>query len=298
MKDFSGRTAFITGGASGIGLATAKQLARRGMNLVIADIEDKALAGAEAEIAAFGGAVMPLRCDVRHAADVDAAAQSALERFGGVHVVFNNAGVVATGRVEDITAEAWQWVLDVNLWGVINSCRVFAPILKSQGEPSHIVNTASMAGLSSGPLMAPYFVSKFGVVALSEAMWYEAQIDGAAMGVSVLCPGFVRTRIHEAGRNRPEDVMSVTSGDAGATFLQLLSAGVDAGKSPDDVAEIIVDAIEHDRFWILPHGAESHASVRTRADAIVEGTSPVPIDWARWTPPGADEATDRVAGAG
>jgi NAD(P)-dependent dehydrogenase (short-subunit alcohol dehydrogenase family) len=287
MKDFSGRTAFVTGGASGIGLATAKQLAGRGMNVVIADIEDQALAGAEAEIAAVGADVLPLRCDVRDATDVDAAAKAAVERFGGVHVVFNNAGVVATGRVEDISVEAWHWVLDVNLWGVINGCRVFAPILKSQGGPSHIVNTASMAGLGSGPLMAPYFVSKFGVVALSEALWYEAQLDGASMGVSVLCPGFVRTRIHEAGRNRPDDVMSVTSGDAGASFLQLLSAGVDAGKSPDEVATIIIDAIERDRFWILPHGADSHASVRSRADAVVDGKSPVPIDWAVVTPPGA-----------
>ena len=242
--------------------------------------------------------MLPLRCDVRHAANVDAAAQSALERFGGVHVVFNNAGVVVTGRVEDIAMEAWQWVLDVNLWGVINGCRVFAPILKSQDEPSHIVNTASMAGLSSGPLMAPYYVSKFGVVALSEALWYEAQLDGASMGVSVLCPGFVRTRIHDAARNRPDDVMSVTSGEWGVAFMQMLSAGVDAGKSPDEVAAIIVDAIERDRSGSC-RTAPNHRVVRSRADAVVDGKSPVPIDWAAWTPPGAsaNQASDSVAGA-
>jgi short-subunit dehydrogenase len=157
---------------------------------------------------------------------------------------------------------------------VIHGCRVFLPILKAQGVPAHVVNTASMAGLSSGPLMAPYFVSKFGVVALSESVWHEARIDGAPVGVSVLCPGFVRTRIHEADRNRPPELDSAWIGDAGATFIAMLSSGVESGREVTDVAALIVESIKADRFWILPHGEESHGTVRRRADAIVDGATP------------------------
>ena len=274
MDELSGRTAFITGGASGIGLATAHALGAQGMNLVIADIEDSALGTAEADLAAAGYPVLAMRCDVRKVADLEAAAKATVDRFAGVHVVFNNAGVVATGRVEDISIEAWEWVMDVNLWGVIHGCRVFLPILKSQGVPGHVVNTASMAGLSSGPLMSPYFVSKFGVVALSEGMWHEARIDNAPIGVSVLCPGFVRTRIHEAERNRPEEVASATTGDAGQQFMAMLSAGVEGGSDVVSVAELVVQSIRTNRFWILPHGADSHAAVQRRADAIIDGVAP------------------------
>ena len=274
MEELSGRTAFITGGASGIGLATAHRLGAQGMNLVIADIEEGALGTAEADLMAAGYPTFGLRCDVRRAADLEAGARATLDRFGAVHVVFNNAGVVATGRVEDISTEAWEWVMDVNLWGVIHGCRVFLPILKSQGVPCHIVNTASMAGLNSGPLMAPYYVSKFGVVALSETVWQEARIDNLPVGVSVLCPGFVRTHIHEAGRNRPDDVQSVTAGDAGGPFLALLSAGVEAGKDVGDVADLIVSSIKANRFWILPHGEDSYASIRHRTEAIIDGATP------------------------
>ncbi len=244
------------------------------MNLVIADVEEAALANAEADLIYAGYPVLAVRCDVRRHDEVAAAAQASLARFGEVHVVFNNAGVVTTGRVEDQSEEAWRWVMDVNLWGVIHGSRVFLPILKSQGVPGHIVNTASMAGLASGPLMAPYFVSKFGVVALSEAMWHEARLDNVAVGVSVLCPGFVRTRIHEADRNRPEGLDTAWTGDAGSKFISLLGAGVEAGREVDDVAAIIVDAIKADRFWILPHGEESYGSVRRRAEAIIDGATP------------------------
>lgn len=274
MDQLSGRTAFITGGASGIGLATAHCLGAKGMNLVIADVEESALGTASADLGAAGYPVLAVRCDVRKLEDLQAAAQATLDRFGGVHLVFNNAGVVATGRVEDISPEAWEWVMHVNLWGVIHGCRVFLPIMKAQGVPGHIVNTASMAGLSSGPLMSPYYVSKFGVVALSESMWQEAQLDGSTVGVSVLCPGFVKTRIHQADRNRPDDVASAWVGDTGNQFIGLLGAGVEAGHEPEDVAAIIVDAVERNRFWILPHGEESHAAVRRRADAIIDGATP------------------------
>ena len=274
MDELDGRTAFITGGASGIGLATAHRLGGEGMNLVIADVEDAALANAEADLVAAGFSVLAIRCDVRSVTDLEAAAAAAVGRFGAVHVVFNNAGVVTTGRVEDLSEASWRWVLDVNLWGVINGSRVFLPILKSQGVPGHIVNTASMAGLMSGPLMAPYYVSKFGVVALSESMWHEAQLDKVPIGVSVLCPGFVKTRIHEADRNRPGDLDSAWTGDAGNQWIDMLSAGVEGGIDASTVAGIIVDAVKANRFWILPHGEGSHASVRRRTEAIIDGATP------------------------
>lgn len=275
MDELQGRTAFITGGASGIGLATAHKLGAVGMNLVIADVEEAALGSAEAELIRAGYRVLGLRCDVRKLEALQDAASATVSHFGGVHVVFNNAGVVATGRVEDLSQEAWEWVIDVNLWGVIHGCRVFLPIMKTQGVPGHIVNTASMAGLNAGGLMAPYFVSKFGVVALSESMWHEAQMDGVAIGVSVLCPGFVKTRIHEADRNRPDALSSAWVGDAGNNFIALLGAGVEAGREVGDIADLVVSSIRENRFWILPHGEQSHATVRARAEAIVDGKTPI-----------------------
>jgi NAD(P)-dependent dehydrogenase (short-subunit alcohol dehydrogenase family) len=274
MEELEGKTAFITGGASGIGLATAHKLGAAGMNLVIADVEEAALGSAEAELGQAGYPVLGVRCDVSKLDDLQAAADQTIGRFGAVHVVFNNAGVVSTGRVEDQSQEAWEWVINVNLWGVINGCRVFLPIMKSQGVPGHIVNTASMAGLNAGPLMAPYFVSKYGVVALSESVWHEAQLDSSPIGVSVLCPGFVKTRIHEADRNRPADLSSAWVGDAGNGFIAMLGAGVESGREVADVADLVVSSIRENRFWILPHGEESHATVRARADAIIEGTTP------------------------
>jgi NAD(P)-dependent dehydrogenase (short-subunit alcohol dehydrogenase family) len=274
MDELKGRTAFITGGASGIGLATAHKLGASGMNLVIADVEEGPLGTAEAELGQAGYQVLGVRCDVGELDDLQSAATQTIERFGAVHVVFNNAGVVSTGRVEDQSQEAWEWVMNVNLWGVINGCRVFLPIMKAQGVPGHIVNTASMAGLNSGPLMAPYFVSKYGVVALSESVWHEAQMDNSPIGVSVLCPGFVKTRIHEADRNRPAELSSAWVGDAGNKFIAGLGAGVESGREVTDVADLVVSSIRENRFWILPHGEESHTTVRARAEAIIEGTAP------------------------
>jgi NAD(P)-dependent dehydrogenase (short-subunit alcohol dehydrogenase family) len=274
MDELQGRTAFITGGASGIGLAAAHKLGAAGMNLVIADVEEGPLGSAEAVLSQAGYQVLGVRCDVGELDDLQSAATQTIERFGAVHVVFNNAGVVSTGRVEDQSQQAWEWVMNVNLWGVINGCRVFLPIMKAQGVPGHIVNTASMAGLNSGPLMAPYFVSKYGVVALSESVWHEAQMDNSPIGVSVLCPGFVKTRIHEADRNRPADLSSAWVGDAGNKFIAGLGAGVESGREVTDVADLVVSSIRQNRFWILPHGEESHITVRARAEAIIEGTAP------------------------
>lgn len=273
MELRAGQTAFITGGASGIGLAIGRACARRGLSVVVADVEEQAIASAAAELEALGASVLPLRCDVRTPEALDDAARAALDRFGSVHLVCNNAGVVTTGRVEDQPLDAWQWTIDVDLWGVVHGCRTFLPILKRQGE-GHVVNTASMAGLYAGPLMAPYYVAKMGVVALSESIWHEARIDASEVGVSVLCPGFVKTRIHQSGRNRPDALPSDTTGEAGVSFLDMLSTGVEQGIDADGVAAMVLDAVEQRRFWILPHGEDSHAAVLRRAQAIVDGATP------------------------
>jgi len=273
MELRAGQTALITGGASGIGLAIGRACAGRGLSVVVADVEEEAIAAATAELEAIGASVLPLRCDVRTPEALDEAASAAIARFGAVHLICNNAGVVTTGRVEDQPIDAWQWTIDVDLWGVIHGCRTFLPLLKRQGE-GHIVNTASMAGLYAGPLMAPYYVAKMGVVALSESMWHEARLDASAVGVSVLCPGFVKTRIHQSGRNRPDELPSDTTGEAGVSFLDMLSTGVEQGIDADGVAAMVLDAVEQRRFWILPHGEESHAAVLRRAQAIVEGMTP------------------------
>ena len=277
IDSLAARTAVITGGASGMGLAFAHRFGAEGANLVIADIEAGALDAAGAALQSAGYPTLAVRTDVAQLADIEALATAATERFGNVHVLCNNAGVVATGRVEEISLRSWQWVMDVNLWAVIHGCRVFLPAMLAHGEPAHIVNTASMAGLDSGPLMAPYFVTKFGVVALTESLWHEQKLAKTNVSASVLCPGFVKTRIAEPGRNAPEGVRDwVAEGsEMGAGFAAMLRAGVEGGKEPAEVAELVRSAIAEDRFWILPHGAEgSWESVQARADAIVDGGTP------------------------
>jgi NAD(P)-dependent dehydrogenase (short-subunit alcohol dehydrogenase family) len=282
IPDLSGRTAVVTGGASGIGLAMARRFGAEGANLVIADVEPAALDGAREALAEEGYPTLAVRTDVRRPERIEALADAAEARFGPIHVLCNNAGVVATGRVEEITLEAWQWVIDVDLWAVVHGCRTFLPRMFAHGEPAHVVNTASMAGLDSGPYMAPYFVAKFGVVALSESLWHEQRLGETNVGVSVLCPGFVRTRIAEPARNAPAGVRDwVAEGsEAGAGFASLLREGVDAGKEPDEVAAMVREAIAADRFWVLPHGPEgSWETVQARADAIVAGHAPL----TRWS---------------
>lgn len=275
LERFDGKTAVITGGASGIGLAMARRFGAAGANVVVADVQLDALRRAEAELKAAGVNAMGLTCDVAHPEQLDSLALAVQQTFGEIHLVCNNAGVYASGRLEEIPLETWHWVVDVNLWGVVHGCRSFVPILRRQGVPAHIVNTASMAGLGSGPDMAPYFVSKFGVVALSEALWYELQADDSPVGVSVLCPGPVDTAILDAERNKPVHVPEVRTGDHGERFTQMMRGLLSEGLSPGQVAELVAQGVVEDRFWLLPHAeAGSHEAVRARADAIVDGASP------------------------
>ena len=200
MQDLNGKTAFVTGGASGIGLALARAFVGQGMAVMLADIEAKVLDTAVAELKATGGRVAGVVCDVADPASVEAAAQAAFAQFGKVHIVCNNAGVAASGSLDPISLSDWRWVMDVNLMGVVHGVAAFLPHIRAHGEGGHFVNTASIAGMMSTMGFSPYTASKFAVVGASEGLAQQLADDN--IGVSILCPAFVRTRIHQSGRNR------------------------------------------------------------------------------------------------
>ena len=275
MDDFSGKTAVITGAASGIGLELAKQFGAAGMNLMLADVERPALDRAEAELREAGYPVSAREIDVRDHDQIIDLDHAARDRFGNIHVLCNNAGVGAGGPVADPdNLEAWRWTIDINLWGVIYGCKVFLPGMIEHGEQCHIVNTASMAGLGSAPMMGPYNISKYGVVALSETLSKEMQIMQTAVGVSVLCPAFVATGIANSDRNMPDDVRATLPKRAASSGMQAqIEAMVAGGINTEVVGQHVLDAVRNDRFWILTHD-ESKASVTARANDIVNGVNP------------------------
>jgi NAD(P)-dependent dehydrogenase (short-subunit alcohol dehydrogenase family) len=277
MDDFEGKVAVVTGAASGIGLALADRLAREGMRVVLADVEPEPLDRAAAALAdEFGAdAVLAVLTDVRDELAVDALAAATFERFGTAHVVCNNAGVGVGGLAWTVPADRWRWIVDVNLLSVAHGIRAFVPRMIEQGE-GHVLNTASSAGILTGPGMSPYFATKHAVVALSESLYLDLQLTGASVGVSVLCPEFVRTRIAESERNRPADVaeMPGLGGDDGPGLSDLLKSLIDGGLDPADVAGMVVDGIRADRFWILTHPTTVPAA-RRRWDAIAADGRPV-----------------------
>lgn len=266
MEQLHGKVAVITGAASGIGLAMARCFAQQGCRLVLADIEGDTLEAAAATLPAEVELVTVL-CDVSDPQQIESLRDRALDAFGAVHIVCNNAGVGGGGPTSAIDPSDWKWILDVNLWGVIHGVRVFLPLLLEQQE-GHIVNTASVAGLFSAPFMGPYNVSKYGVVALSETMSAELQMAGSEVGVSVLCPSWVRTNIATAARNKPGG--PPVDADALGEIVQKF---IDDGIDPDAVATQVVDAVRQNRFWIITHD-DTPAGVRRRAASIVEGTPP------------------------
>jgi len=280
MEDLEGKVAVVTGAASGIGLALARRFAADGMRVVLADVERAALDKATADLAGeFGAAsVMGIVTDVRDDEAVDALAAAAFDRFGTVHVLCNNAGVGVGGLTWTVPADRWRWAVDVNLLGVARGIRAFVPRMIEQGE-GHVVNTASAAGILTGPAMAPYFATKHAVVALSESLYFDLQLTGASVGVSVLCPEWVRTNIADVERNRPAEVAPVDSGpvpgvDIDPEMMRALIQGlIDGGMDPGDVAAQVVDAIRNDRFWILTH-ATTLESARRRWDDIAAGGPP------------------------
>ncbi|CAN5695006.1 SDR family NAD(P)-dependent oxidoreductase [soil metagenome] len=277
MEQLAGKVAVVTGAASGIGRALVDRFAAEGMRVVLADIEAGPLEAATAEIGATGAEVLAVRTDVSDGDQVDALAAATLERFGSVDVVCNNAGVGAGGIMWELTTADWEWVLGVNLWGVIHGIRAFVPHLVAQGS-GNVVNTASMAGLTSPPVMGPYNASKHAVVTISETLHADLAVQGASgVGVSVLCPGWVRTRINESGRNRPAALTGSPATDALPVDLDAMSGVLGAvlatGLPPDDGAAHVVDAIRAERFYILTH-PEWKPMIQHRVDQIVAEGSP------------------------
>jgi NAD(P)-dependent dehydrogenase (short-subunit alcohol dehydrogenase family) len=269
MKELRDRVGVVTGAASGIGRALARRFAAEGMSVVLADVERPALEKAAAEIEAGGARAIALPTDVSKPEQVDALARRALDAFGAVHVVCNNAGVFTSGPIWEQTLGDWKWVIDVNLWGVIHGIRTFVPLLLQQGGEAHIVNTASVAGLVSPRGLGPYNVTKHGVVTLSETLHYELRAAGSTIGVSVLCPGAIRTNIADAERNRPPELARGASAGASA----VLRAGLEAGMDPAQVADIVVRGIREERFYLLTH-PELKAGVERRMRDILEDRVP------------------------
>lgn len=280
MRDFKDKVAVITGGASGFGREFATIGARLGMKLVLADVQQDALDKAKAELEAQGAQVLAMRCDVRKAEQVQALADATMDRFGAVHLVFNNAGVASGGLVWENTIADWEWVLGVNLWGVVHGVRVFTPLMlecakKDAGYEGHIVNTASMAGLLNAPNMGVYNVSKHAVVSLSETLYQDLQLVKAPVGASVLCPYFVPTGIHQSHRNRPEDLKEEVAPTASQMAAQAVSEkAVTSGKvSAQEVAERTFAAIKDGQFYIYSH-PHALGNVQTRMEDIVLQRNP------------------------
>jgi NAD(P)-dependent dehydrogenase (short-subunit alcohol dehydrogenase family) len=254
VQEFQGRVAVVTGGASGIGLALARTLGAQGMKLVLADVEADALDRAARELEKEGIENLAVVTDVSRAQDVDALAQQALGRFGAVHVVCNNAGVFSGGGAAwEVPLEDYEWVWNVNVWGVVHGVRSFVPILLEQGEEGHVVNTASMAGVTSMAWSAAYCMSKHAVVALSESLHHELRFRQAPIGVSVLCPEAVATHIDRADRNRPASLLPPSAAASAEREMvdQSIRDAVRQGTPPKAIAERVLSAIRENRFYVL-----------------------------------------------
>jgi NAD(P)-dependent dehydrogenase (short-subunit alcohol dehydrogenase family) len=253
MQDFSGKVAVVTGAASGIGRATATRFAEEGMRVVLADIETDPLEKVASELTDAGHEVLAVPTDVSSWEAIQALADRTIDAFGAVHVVHNNAGVVVSGPIAELSLADWEWVLGVDLWSVIYGIKAFLPLIKQAGE-GHIVNTASTAGLQASATIAPYNVAKFGVVALTETLRVELANEESGVSASVLCPGAINTRIVESARNR--DAASAET-HAASTEEQAFQEGAGKllarGMDPAKVADMVVNAIRNDEFWILTH---------------------------------------------
>jgi NAD(P)-dependent dehydrogenase (short-subunit alcohol dehydrogenase family) len=276
MKDFRDKVAVITGGASGLGLAMAKRFAAEGMKLVLADIEEEALRKVETEFRKAGVPVIGIWSDISRAQDIERLAEKTLATFGAVHLLCNNAGVAPGGRVWEHTVADWEWVLGVNLWGVIHGVRTFLPIMLRQDVECHVVNTASVAGLLSVPNMGLYCVSKHAVVTLTECLYHDLAQRNAKVCVSVLCPAYVPTGIIDSERNRPAMLRNPPRTKTSEELAQeeQMRHAVQSGRiSAEQVADKVFDAVRDNRFYILTH-PRIKGPIQTRMEDILQERQP------------------------
>jgi NAD(P)-dependent dehydrogenase (short-subunit alcohol dehydrogenase family) len=277
VKDFNNKIAVVTGVASGIGRAMAERCVQEGMKVVLADIEETALSQTASEFKSAGANIRSVVTDVSKLEDIRALAHRTLEYFGAVHLLCNNAGIGAGSTAWETSKNDWVWIMNVNFWGVLHGIQVFLPIMLAQEQESYIINTSSIAGLLPYHGEAPYHVSKHAVVALSEKLFYDLGENEGKVKVSVLCPGWVRTRILESERNRPSELLDNTDSmpitpEIEATLREYQQA-VETGMPPEEVATQVFLAIQYDRFYILTHPAFTPI-VGARLDAITQGNNP------------------------
>jgi NAD(P)-dependent dehydrogenase (short-subunit alcohol dehydrogenase family) len=286
MKDFQNKVAVITGAASGFGREFANAASKLGMKLVMADVQQDQLDAAQAQLKEEGATVLAVHCDVSKGEDVQALADRTMAEYGAVHLLFNNAGVGAGGLIWENSVADWEWLLGVNLWGVIHGVHVFTPLMlecarRDATYQGHIINTASVAGLLNAPTMGIYNVSKHAVVSLSETLYHDLKLIDAPIGASVLCPYFVPTGIHKSERNRPQDLQNDEQLTVSQRASQAISAkAVTSGKmTAAQVVSLTFDAIRENQFYIYSH-PETLESVAQRVENLVAAQNPTdPYDF-------------------
>ena len=279
ITDFNGKTAVLTGAGSGFGLECARIAAKRGMNVVLIDVQQDALDAADLEITALGAQTLAFKLDVASADQMEAMGKSVFERFGAPHLIFNNAGVGSGGLIWESTLKDWEWVLGVNVMGVVHGMRIFTPMMLTAAKADtswrgHIVNTASMAGLLNAPNMGVYNVSKHAVVSLSETLYQDLQLVTDQIGASVLCPFFVATGIAQSHRNRPNELKAGKPTKSQLIGQAMTGKAVDSGKvSAADVAQLVFDAVATNQFYIYSH-PKAIKSVQMRMEDVLQARNP------------------------
>lgn len=282
MKELKGRVAVVTGGAAGIGLGLSKRFLEEGMKVVIADIDQAEMDKAVASLSPLGE-VIAVKTDVTKPEQIQALADAAVKKFGAVHVLCNNAGVGGFQRFSTTSRETWKWIINVDLWGVIDGCRIFLPILEKQDE-AHIVNTASMAALDYGIYNHPYNVAKAGVAALSEGLWREFKAEKPHIGISYLCPSFTNTSIDKDERNAPAGHRLRAQADPDLEpFRKMVFEFLGRGKQPAEIADYVVNGIRNRTVAIFP-APEYLVMVKKRFEAIMSGGDLPDIDDAVFAP--------------
>lgn len=282
MKDFKNKVAVITGAANGIGFGIAERCAREGMKVVLAGINEENLQKAKERIEQTGTTLLVVHCDVSKREEVEALARKTVDTFGAVHLLVNNAGVGSGTSVWESTWEDWEWVINVNLWGVLHGVKVFTPLMLAQDTETHIVNVASVAGLLSSHPSAPYTVTKHAVVALTESIYYSLAERDAKLKVSVLCPGWVKTSILKSNRNRPAELnVKPSRGSLRREDLEAyrrMEAALEAGMSIEELAEYTIEAIRAERLYVLTH-PEHTLQIQERFENILEQKNPAKGSW-------------------